>query len=222
MKIVIIGANGLTGKAAIARSIEAGHQVVAYVRRPETLQAQKGMEIVKGELLDVEKLQAAMQGADAVLCCLGPKVGMSAIFTPQNLMQTAVTSIIKAMNQSNVKRIILLSAFGVGDGIKAANTMSRFMIKTMMAKMYEDKEISEQMLAKSGLDWTTIHPLFINDKIASGNAEIASVEQVKKVLGMPKVTRSDVAKVMIDVINDTQTIRKGLVISSKGTMIKKK
>ncbi len=221
MKILIIGANGQTGKEVTAKALEQGHNIVAYVRRPETLEEQIGLEIVKGQLTDVDILASAMQNVDAVLCCLGPAVSISAFIKTHNLMQTAVENAVSAMNTAGVNRFILLSAFGVGESINTANLSFRVLIKMMLKKIYEDKEKSEELLRKSNIDWSTIYPVFLNDNVQAGNAEVNYVDQTEKVIGMPKVTRSDVAQIMIDVIRDEKTVKKGLLVSSKDTIRKK-
>jgi len=43
MKILVMGATGGSGRAAVAELLAAGHEVTALVRRPEALQAQDGL-----------------------------------------------------------------------------------------------------------------------------------------------------------------------------------
>ena len=74
-EIVVLGATGATGRLLVDQAIDRGHEVVAYVRRPEALSARPGLGVVGGQLTDEPALTAAMAGADAVLCAIGPTRG---------------------------------------------------------------------------------------------------------------------------------------------------
>jgi putative NADH-flavin reductase len=55
-KIAVIGATGNAGKAVIKEALDKGYTVVAIVRTPQKLLPQMGLEIVKGDVRDVEGL----------------------------------------------------------------------------------------------------------------------------------------------------------------------
>lgn len=65
MKIVVLGAAGNVGSRFARQAVAAGHEVVAYVRRPEAAPA--GTEVVVGSAEDVETLASAAQGADVLV-----------------------------------------------------------------------------------------------------------------------------------------------------------
>ena len=67
MKIVVIGATGNVGSRTLDTALAAGHEVVAYVRRPEAVTSQKGLTVAQGEAADVAALAAAAKDADAVI-----------------------------------------------------------------------------------------------------------------------------------------------------------
>src|SRR6185312_14670787 len=57
MKILILGATGGTGIELVRRSLEAGHSVTAFVRKPESLTSFYGqIKIMAGNLLDASAL----------------------------------------------------------------------------------------------------------------------------------------------------------------------
>lgn len=218
MKVVIIGANGGTGRLAVAQALARGHQVVAYVRQAGALLDQPGLQIMVGKLSDVAALKTSLQGADAVLCCLGPKVSLQGFVRPQVLMQTNVPFIIQAMEQAQVKRLVLLSAYGVGAWAKTAGLVFRILFKTACATAYADKVASEAVLSKSGLEWTCVYPPLLTDEAPSGDIEVHAFEQVASVLGTPKVSRADVATAMLMAAADPSTIGQRLLVSSRGSV----
>ena len=218
MNIVLLGANGGTGKQVMAKALERGHKVKAYVRRPETLSQADGLEIIGGQLNDLPKLQETIQGSDAVFCCIGPAVSLKELMRPQTLMQTSIATIIQAMEAAKVKRFVLLSAFGVGEWAKTATPLLKMAFNSLFSSVYMDKEKSEQMLRDSALDWTCVYPVFLRDNIESGNYCTYTIDQVKKVKGFPKVTRSDVADVMLQTLEHAETINRSFLITSKGSI----
>ncbi|MCY1059178.1 NAD(P)-dependent oxidoreductase [Nannocystis sp. SCPEA4] len=71
MKILVTGATGKVGSRLARRLAGRGHHVRALVRDPGRADALRGpdVEIVRGDLLDVASLAAAVRGVDAVVHC---------------------------------------------------------------------------------------------------------------------------------------------------------
>ena len=123
MKIVVLGATGQTGRLVVEQALMRGDQVVGYVRNPHGIAASPGLEIAVGQLGDKIALKAAINGADAVLVCLGTHG--KRMKTSVDLMQKSVPSIIDAMKEANVPRLVLVSAYGVGDTARTAGLIAR-------------------------------------------------------------------------------------------------
>jgi nucleoside-diphosphate-sugar epimerase len=72
MRVLLLGATGLLGHNVLLRLRDEGHQVVALVRRADSmLQERRGWEIVTGSLLDYSTLERASEGCDAIINCAG-------------------------------------------------------------------------------------------------------------------------------------------------------
>lgn len=69
-KVVVIGATGKQGGAVADLLLERGHEVMAYVRSPESPTAEalsaRGARLATGDLADPDALQRACTGADSV------------------------------------------------------------------------------------------------------------------------------------------------------------
>ena len=152
MKIVVLGATGRTGRLVIEQALTQGDEVVAYVRNRQGVAANLGLKIAVGQLDDMFALQAAINGTDAVLVCLGTHG--KRMKKNVDLMQKSVPSIIKAMKDAHVARLVLESAYGVGDTARTAGLIARVVYKTVVGAIYQDKERSEALLPGSGLKWT--------------------------------------------------------------------
>ena len=216
MKIVVLGATGKTGRLVVEQALMRGDQVVAYVRNPHGIAANTGLEIAVGQIGDMPGQKAAFTGADAVLVCLGTH--KERMKKNVDLMQKSVPSIIEAMREANVPRLVLLSAYGVGDTARTAGLIARVVYKTVVRAIYQDKERSETLLPASGLKWTLIYPVILTDRPPANAAEVRPMAQVQKVAGLPKVSRADVAHVMLDAAGDDRTIGQTLLVSSKGSV----
>jgi uncharacterized protein YbjT (DUF2867 family) len=239
MKILVLGATGGTGRLVIEQALARAHKVTAFVRNASGIVAKPGLKVVVGQLSDMEALRSVIQGNDAVLCCLGthekknsdlvqksqPTIiqamkQANALRQKKNidLMQKSLPTIIQAMKQANVLRLILLSAYGVGDTARTASFIARIAYKTVAAAIYQDKERSETSLPESGLQWTGIYPVMLTDDLLADTVDVCPLTQVQKVKGIPKVSRANVARSMLDAAENPGTIGQRLLVSSSGSV----
>ena len=216
MKLVVLGAAGRTGRLVVAQALARSDEVVAYVRDPHGIAANPGLMVAVGQLGDALALKAAINGTDAVLVCLGTRGKRMA--KSVDLMQQSVSSIITAMQEARVPRLVLVSAYGVGDTAHTAGLIARIVYKTVVSAIYRDKERSEALLPGSGLKWTCLYPVILTDGPVADAVEVRPMTQVHKVAGLPKVSRADVARVILDAARDDRTIGQKLVVSSKGSV----
>lgn len=216
MKIVVLGATGRTGRLVVEQALARGDEVGVYVRNPHGVVANPALEIVVGELDNLPALKEAIHRANALLVCLGTRG--ERMKKSVDLMQKCVPSIITAMKEANVPRLVLESAYGVGDTARTAGLIARVVYKTVVAAIYEDKERSEVLLPGSGLKWTTVYPVILTDGPPADIVEVRPMTQVHKVAGLPKVSRADVARVMLESARDDRTIGQKLLVSSKGSV----
>ncbi|HEV7186932.1 MAG TPA: NAD(P)-binding oxidoreductase [Blastococcus sp.] len=214
MKLVVLGATGGTGRLLVDQALGRGHEVVAYVRRPAALERREGLVVVAGELTDAPSLTAALAGADGVLCAIGPK-GVKDLFG-SDLMRRTLPVVAAAMTAAGVRRLVLMSAYGVGDTAASASPMARIAFATAVRSLYRDKQLAEARLADSDLDVTTVYPTALtNDPSAA--ADVRDVTTLSRVSGMPKISRAAVATAMLDAVEDPATVGRRLLVTRPGT-----
>ncbi len=160
MRIVIFGANGDTGREAVAHCLKAGHDVVGAVRRPETLDGIEDIEVVKIDLGERATLVAAMQGADLVVSCLGHgSLSASKKFT--DLYSTSMRAYLAAMAEAGVKRIMALSSGGVVED-PAAPWFYTKLLRRYLINTYVDMARMETILEEAdGIEWTAIRLTYL-------------------------------------------------------------
>ncbi|MEQ1504706.1 MAG: NAD(P)H-binding protein [Myxococcota bacterium] len=74
MKVLVVGATGLTGGHAVRLLLARGDEVTAFVRDPASWrESHEHLRVAKGEARDADSLVAAVKGQDAVLSAFGPR-----------------------------------------------------------------------------------------------------------------------------------------------------
>ena len=208
-RILVLGASGPTGREVVQQALQAGNEVTAFVRNPAKLaMTHARLSVAAGDVTtDGPALADAMRGKDAVISALG--TGQS--FAPHALMEHAMPRILAAMEETGVKRLVLMSAFGVGRTFAEVPVLPRVFIRTLFARIYSDKEAGEKVLGTSGLDWTIVYPTGLTNGPRTENFRFGEHLPMH---GLPTVSRADVAEFLIEELDDGQYVRKGVFISS--------
>lgn len=210
MRVAVVGATGRTGRELVTQALAGGHEVVAYVRRPEAMTPMRGLTVVGGQLDDEAALADALGGCDAVAVALGNPI--SRLSAP--LMQIAVPAVIAAAKRAGVQRIVVLSALGVGATLANTRYPYRFGCRTLLAGIFKDHHAGESRLEDSGLDWTTIHPGPLSDGPRTPHPTIVDAADGHRMPGFPRTMRADVAAAMLGMLADPATFGRQILITS--------
>jgi uncharacterized protein YbjT (DUF2867 family) len=214
MRLVVLGATGATGRQLVDQAIARGHEVVAYVRRPGALTPREGLEVVAGQLSDAPGLTAAMTGADAVVCAIGP-AGVKELLRT-DLMRRTLPAVAAAMTAAGVRRLVLMSAYGVGDTARSASWPAKLTFATAMRATYRDKEVAEGRLAGTGLAVTTLYPTMLTNEPSSVALDVRDAATATRVRGMPRIPRAAVATALLDAVEDPSTAGRRLLVTRPG------
>ena len=151
MKIVVIGANGNVGSRVVDAALAAGTEVVAYVRRPETVTAKPGLTVTAGDATDVAALTAAARGAQAVV------VSITGSMRDATFMQRTLPAVIDAVQRAQAGRLVLVSVFGAGDTLEKASGFARLVYRSALRRFLADKAAADALLTRSGIDHTIVY-----------------------------------------------------------------
>ena len=160
-----------------------------------------------GDVLDKELVSSTVDGKDAVISALGAGLSLRS----RDIIYQSLSVLIPAMNSKNVKRLIFLSAFGVGTTFRQANLFQRIIFRLPLKNIYRDKEKGEELLMASQLDWTLVKPVVLTDKPYTGKYKVGEKFVMK---GTPKITRADVADFMLKQLNDNSYLRKSAILTN--------
>jgi putative NADH-flavin reductase len=208
MKLALLGATGKTGGHALEYALAAGHHVRVLVRTPARLTTtHERLEVVQGDATKVEDCARVVHGCDAVVAALGPP-GLGAT----TLRQDAARALAAAMKQQGVRKIVWLSALGVGDNIaqaKRSSWLATMFIKLVLKKTYVDADAAEQVLRASGLDYVLCRPPQLTNRSARGRVDVVPEAQTLPRISIP---RADVAAWMVKAATESTFDRRAVTI----------
>ena len=119
MNILVVGATGDVGSAVINNAVEKGHKVKAFdiskAHVDKLGEAQKRVEFFEGDILDKASLEPAMEKVEAVIITirLNPDQIQKGR-TYKDVEGDGIKNVVAVAKQKAVKKIVLISADGVG------------------------------------------------------------------------------------------------------------
>jgi putative NADH-flavin reductase len=210
MKLVIFGATGRTGVPLVEQALDAGHEVVGFVRSADKMNIQhKCLRLVEGDVMQANDVNRAITSdIDAVISTLGPVKD-----SPEAMMGTAADNIIKAMEAHRVKRLIWMTGAGVSaleDKPGLFDHFIKFMLKTLQPAVLKQSEEAVERVRVSKLDWTVVRGPMLTDGEHTGNYRVGYVG----VGTGPRLSRADAADFMLAQVNSTDYLHKAPVLSN--------
>ena len=149
MKVLVIGATGDVGSQAAKEAVARGHKVFALVRptsdRNRLGEVKDQVEFFLGDILDRHLLDKALAGIDGVIVSIRLTMGeIAKNRTYRDVEQKGVENVVAAARSSQVRKIVFVSAAGVGPGC--------------VSDMYQAKYAAEEAIRNSGIDYTIFRP----------------------------------------------------------------
>jgi len=155
--VLVVGATGFLGGQVVDALLSRGKTVRALVRpgSDATALETKGVEIVRGDMLDVDSLVEAMAGADAVIT---PAAG----YTKRNKNATEIdttgnANLAAAAAQANVRRFVLTS-IATSD-------------QTPQVSHFWHKKLAEDELERNNVPFVALRPGAFLDQVTQMNGD---------------------------------------------------
>ena len=189
MNVLVIGAAGRTGKAVVAQAVAAGHQVTAFVHQAGD-SAAPNVRVIVGDATDSAAVAAAVAGQDAVLDTIGGKTPYKSTTLEANVAHT----VIAAMRQHGVRRLVVISMLGEGDSTANAPFYGPLLMATFLRGDSKDKAAMEAAVTGSDLDWVILRPPFLTDDPAPGPLRVFEAATGETA---HQTTRADLAAFMV-------------------------
>jgi uncharacterized protein YbjT (DUF2867 family) len=221
-RILVTGGTGFVGRAIIAKLAAQNKQVVVPTRRRGTSKALwplPAVEVVEANIHDSAQLERVMQGCDAVINLVGilhgrpgrhadssqlgdggdpygPDFGKVQVELPKRIAD--------ACSKLGVKRLLHMSALGVGEGDK----------RSLPSMYLRSKAAGEQMVKQTlGLRWTIFRPSVV---FGPGDKFLNTFAQMQAFLPFVPLARSgarfqpvyveDVAEAFVHALDMQETV----------------
>lgn len=205
--VLVAGATGRTGREVVDVLLAGGYRVRGHSTREagaESLELQGCVETVVGDLRDAEVAHEAVDGVDAVVCCVGS--------SPTSLLKrplvddAGVRALAEAAADEGIERFVLESAIGVGDSKHGMPAPFRLAIRPIV----QAKERGEAALRESGVPYVIVRPGRLTD---GDDQELLVGEGGDTVSGT--VSRRAVARLLVAVLTAPGTENRTFEVVSR-------
>jgi uncharacterized protein YbjT (DUF2867 family) len=218
MTILVTGATGNVGRNVVDQLVARGADVRALVRDPAKASLPAGVDVVQGDLLDVDSLRAAMSG-------------VSTLFLLNGVVADEFTQAVIALNvarEAGIERIVYLSVIHSDVYVNVPHFAGKFGVERMIDVLgipatilrpayYMDNEVT----VKDVITGYGIYPMPIGDKgLAMVDArdvgEVAAIELIRReqspsplptirinLVGPDTLTGADAAAIWSEVLGRT-------------------
>lgn len=221
MRVLVMGATGGSGRAAVDALVERGHEVTAFARRASaSFAGRDGVRAVDGDATVPGDVERAITGQDAVVVTLG--IAESALRvrlrgssgTPLEVRSQGTAAVVAAMRRHGVRRLVVQSSYGVGETRDRLPFSSRLVFALVLRPQIADHERQERIVRQSGLDWTIVQPVYLTD-----GDEPAALSRTGDTDGM-KVSRRAVGGVLADLATDEADVGACVSVSGAAALIR--
>jgi putative NADH-flavin reductase len=215
-KVAIFGASGSTGKLLSQRCLSAGYQITALLRTPDKFPLRGQVHVIQGSAFDPAAVRQTIEGANVVLSALGANS-----LRKEDVLERAIPTIIAAMEQTfsqpiPVRRIVVLGSAGaLPTSLDKQPAWRRWIVQNVVYNTFLKWPVASQIsqwnhLSHSNLDWTMVMPPMLTNTPAHGTYRI---DGDALPINGSRISRADVADFMMQQINNSQWIRKGVYIA---------
>ncbi|MCA6092285.1 NAD(P)H-binding protein [Streptomyces sp. SCA3-4] len=210
--IIIFGAGGRVGRAAVAEAVSRGHRVTAVVRDPAKHQDLSGAQVtvVQGDVTDPQSVAALAAGHGAALnASVRLDVGSEEFFT------AAASALIQGLAAAGVRRLVTLGIATTLETSPGVRIMDGPEFPEAWRAFAQGHVAEYELLSAAGpgLDWLMIvPPLDLNaDAESTGGYRMA----IGTVLDGPgRISHPDLAIAVLDEIETARHSRVQLAVTA--------
>ncbi|MEQ6901900.1 NAD(P)-binding oxidoreductase [Nocardioides sp. YIM 152588] len=216
MKVLVVGASRGTGARIVAELARRGHLVTAYSRGAGEADRPEGVRPVAGDVLDPDALGKAMVGQDAVVVALGISDNPFRVrltrraSSPLDVRSRGTRAVVDAMAEHGVRRLVVQSTYGIGETYAHLPLALKAFFTLAIRPQVDDHERQERLVRGSGLDWTILRPVVLNDEETTAPVWVGTDDRVATM----SISRHQVARVAADALEGTDAVGRVLSLSA--------
>ncbi|WP_191060097.1 NmrA/HSCARG family protein [Geminicoccus harenae] len=210
MTILVTGSTGKIGSLVVDELSRRGAAIRALVHGRTTTEARPGVQQVQGDMMDVDAMQAALQGVDTLFL-------INAV-VPDELTQALLT--LDLAREAGVRRIVYFSVFNGSVFTAVSHFTGKYQVERMIedadlpatilrpAYFFQNDVMLKDMIVGQGVYPMPIGEVGLNMVDARDIAEVAALELLRRenaegplprctisVVGPDRLTGSEVARI---------------------------
>ena len=160
--VLVIGASRGIGLEVVQQALDRGHSVRAMARSATSISlSDPQLDKCNGSALSQADVAGALRDVDAVVMTLGIPAGPEMVLGPVLLFSEATAVVVAAMRNTGVRRLLCITGFGAGDSRASVGCLQGVVFRMFLGRAYNDKDIQEQIIRTSGLDWVIARPCIL-------------------------------------------------------------
>jgi uncharacterized protein YbjT (DUF2867 family) len=202
MRVLVVGGTGTLGRQIARQALDAGHNVRCMVRSPRkaAFLQEWGCELTRGDLLEPDSLDYALEGQDAVIDAATARASES--LSVYDIDWRGKQNLFAACRRAGVTRLVFLSVLDAA--------------RHRQVPLMDIKACSEAWLAASDLDYTTLQVAAFMQGLISQFAIPVLESQTVWVSGTPTpiayMNTQDVARFAVAALGRPETVRRSFPV----------
>ncbi|WP_043369174.1 NAD(P)H-binding protein [Cyanobium sp. PCC 7001] len=202
MQVLVVGATGTLGRQIARRALDAGHQVRCMVRSPRkaAFLQEWGCELTRGDLLEPDSLDYALEGQEAVIDAATARATDPG--SAYDIDWTGKQNLFAACRRAGVGRVVFVSL------LDAAQHRD--------VPLMDIKACTEEWLQASDLDYTILRGVAFMQGLISQFAIPVLEGQTVWVSGSPTpiayMNTQDMARFAVAALDHPETVRKAFPV----------
>lgn len=193
MKLVVLGANGRTGRLVVAAALDRGFRVTGVVRSGEKEPGirHERLTMVVGDPCDRTFLKQVLRHQDVVISTLGPRRPTK---SATSIYYRSADALVDAAWETGLTRVLVTSTALLFREQTAIGHVLRFLFPNLV----QSAARMENVLSASHLNWTTARPGFLKDN----KNTLYRCRKGELPRGGTSVSRHALAAFLVDAIED--------------------
>ncbi|KAB1655986.1 NAD(P)H-binding protein [Pseudoclavibacter chungangensis] len=211
MRIVVTGATGNVGRHVVDQALARDLEVVAVARDPRALDSGiPRLRVAAVDVLDAEGVQNVLEGADAVVSCVG--IGTSR--TPTTLCSQGTRNIVDGMARHGVGRLVVISS-EVAEHWAHQGPVKLWIVLPLLQRFlgatYDDMRRMDIVLWESAARWTAIRAPRIRPVDPRGSYRSSTAGPLRRGWS---ITAPDMAAALLDIVERDDLDRRHVYVAN--------
>ena len=213
-RLLVLGANGPTGRHVVQQALDRGHEVSALTRRPDSFPLRhERLQVLAGDATDRAVIDDAVAQTDAVICTIGAKFTRHVV----DVYSTSAHLLITAMAKHDRQRLIVVTSSGVAPAQHRHGPVQKgsylLMRHTFARTVYDDMARMESYVTASDLDWTIVRPPGLTNTPGQG------YKTRETEIDGAFCARPDLAEMLLDQLTDDRYVRTIAAVTTPGLSV---